>query len=131
MTEIKIDSGQLMAKAKNIWTISEKHLMANALLDLGIDENSNDTILTSGDNDTFNERDDEAYYKELGNYMILIKKKFNELKGYMSENNLKISQEEIRNIIDKWEDKNFEENISTFMTNHIIDLMLYNNDKIE
>ena len=130
MTEIKIDSGQLMAKAKNIWTISEKHLMANALLDLGIDENSNDTILTS-DDIIIIERDDEAYYKELGNYMVLIKKKFNELKGYMSENNLKISQEEIRNIIDKWEDKNFEENISTFMTNHIIDLMLYSNDKIE
>ena len=101
MTEIKIDTGQLMAKAKNIWTISEKHLMANALLDLGIDENSNDTILTS-DDIVIIERDDEAYYKELGNYMVLIKKKFNELKGYMSENNLKISQEEIRNIIDKW-----------------------------
>ena len=127
MTEIKIDTEQLMAKAKNIWTVSEKHLMANALLDLGIDENSNDTILTSGDNDTFNERDDEAYYKELGNYMILIKKKFNELKGYMSENNLKISQGEIRNIIDKWEDTNFEENISTFMTNHIIMIKLNKN----
>ena len=130
MTEIKINPEQLIAKAKNIWTISEKHLMANALLDLAIDENSNDTILTSDDN-IITERDDDAYYKELGNYMILIKKKFNELKGYMSENNLKISQEEIRNIIDKWEDKNFEENISTFMTNHMIDLMLYSNDKIE
>mgnify|MGYP007000182565 CR=1 len=31
MTEIKIDTGQLTAKAKNIWTVTEKHLMANAL----------------------------------------------------------------------------------------------------
>ena len=123
MKEIKNFNSDQMAMATEIWTNNEKEIMASALLELGINENSNDTILTS-DDETIYENDDEKYYKELGNYMVLIKQKFNELKGYMIQKNLMLSNNEMRVIIDKWESKNFNENISTFMSGYIMDLLL-------
>ena len=123
MKEIKNFNSDQMAMATEIWTNNEKEIMASALLELGINENSNDTILTS-DDETIYENDDEKYYKELGNYMVLIKQKFNELKGYMIQKNLMLSNNEMRVIIDKWESKNFNENISTFMSVYIMDLLL-------